>query len=45
LHRRLVSLREEADLPDEISVLRVFDVIGWMDGKNRGLGARSDLGR
>ncbi|MFD7011435.1 DUF6308 family protein [Rhodococcus jostii] len=45
LHRRLLSIRKEADLPDEISALRVFDVIAWMDGKNRGLGERSDLGR
>nr|WP_231138045.1 DUF6308 family protein [Rhodococcus opacus] len=45
LHRRLLSLREEAGLPEEISVLRVFDVIAWMDGKNRGLKERSDLGR
>ncbi|WP_249354700.1 DUF6308 family protein [Rhodococcus sp. USK13] len=45
LHRRLLSLREEADLPVEVSVLRVFDVIAWMDGKNRGLGDSADLGR
>ena len=29
----------------EISVLRVFDVIAWMDGEERGLDERSDLGR
>ena len=45
LHRRLLSIRKEAGLPEEISALRVFDVIAWMDGKNRGLGERSDLGR
>ncbi|RYE38605.1 MAG: hypothetical protein EOP24_46555 [Hyphomicrobiales bacterium] len=45
LHRRLLSIREEAGLPEEISALRVFDVIVWMDGKNRGLGERSELGR
>ncbi|WP_016884352.1 MULTISPECIES: DUF6308 family protein [unclassified Rhodococcus (in: high G+C Gram-positive bacteria)] len=45
MHHRLLSIREEAGLPDEISALRVFDVIAWMDGKNRGLGERSDLGR
>ncbi|MFC0453691.1 DUF6308 family protein [Rhodococcus jostii] len=45
LHHRLLSIREEAGLPEEISALRVFDVIVWMDGKNRGLGERSELGR
>ncbi|AHK35679.1 hypothetical protein OPAG_06568 [Rhodococcus opacus PD630] len=44
LHRRLLSLRGEAGLPAEISALRVFDVIAWMDGKSRGLEERSDLG-
>ncbi|MFC9841432.1 DUF6308 family protein [Rhodococcus sp. NPDC127530] len=44
LHHRLLFLRE-ADVPEEISALRVFDVIGWMDGKNRGLSERSDLKR
>ncbi|QSE87134.1 hypothetical protein JWS14_49705 (plasmid) [Rhodococcus koreensis] len=33
LHRRLLSIRKEAGLPDEISALRVFDVIAWMDGE------------
>ncbi|MBW4818438.1 hypothetical protein KTN60_30655 [Rhodococcus qingshengii] len=45
LHHRLLSIRGEAGLPDEISALRVFDVIAWMDGKNRGLGERADQGR
>ncbi|WP_257016373.1 DUF6308 family protein [Rhodococcus sp. ACS1] len=45
LHHRLLSIREEAGLPEEISALRVFDVIAWMDGKNRGLGERSDQER
>lgn len=45
LHRRLVSIRKEAGLPEEISVLRVFDVIAWMDGKNGGVDAASDLER
>ncbi|ANS31121.1 hypothetical protein R1CP_32490 [Rhodococcus opacus] len=45
LHRRLLSIREEAGLPEEISALRVFDVIAWMDGKNRRLGEPSDLER
>ncbi|MFC9907005.1 DUF6308 family protein [Rhodococcus sp. NPDC127593] len=43
LHHRLLSLREEAGLPEEISALRVFDVIAWMDGKNRGLDDHIDL--
>ncbi|ABG99049.1 conserved hypothetical protein (plasmid) [Rhodococcus jostii RHA1] len=34
LHRRLLSLRGEAGLPEEISALWVFDVIAWMDGKD-----------
>ncbi|MFC0452361.1 DUF6308 family protein [Rhodococcus jostii] len=33
LHRRLLSLRGEAGLPEGISALRVFDVIAWMDGE------------
>ncbi|ANS32610.1 hypothetical protein R1CP_40150 (plasmid) [Rhodococcus opacus] len=33
LHRRLLSIREEAGLPEGISALRVFDVIAWMDGR------------
>ncbi|PBC47501.1 DUF6308 family protein [Rhodococcus sp. ACPA1] len=45
LHHRLLSIREEAGLPEEISALRVFDVIAWMDGKNRGLGEPSDQER
>lgn len=36
LHRRLVRLRDEAGLPAGISPLRVFDVICWREGKNRG---------
>ena len=45
LHHRLLSIREETGLPEEIFALRVFDVIAWMDGKNRGLGDGSDLRR
>ena len=33
LHRRLLSIRGEAGLAEEISVLRVFDVIAWVDGE------------
>ncbi|WP_370185118.1 DUF6308 family protein [Rhodococcus wratislaviensis] len=45
LHRRLLNIRSRAGLAEEISVLRVFDVIVWMDGRDRGLGQRADLGR
>ncbi|WKN60878.1 DUF6308 family protein [Rhodococcus opacus] len=44
LYHRLLSIRGEAGRPEEISALRVFDVIAWMDGKSRGLEERSDLG-
>ncbi|WP_257015033.1 DUF6308 family protein [Rhodococcus sp. ACPA1] len=33
MHRRLLSIRKEAGLPEEISALRVFDVIAWVDGE------------
>ncbi|UZG59889.1 DUF6308 family protein [Rhodococcus opacus] len=33
LHRRLVSIRAAAGLPEEMSALRVFDVIAWVDGQ------------
>jgi len=33
LHHRWLSTRKEAGLPDEISALRVFGVIAWMDGE------------
>ncbi len=33
LHARLLRLRDEAGLSDNVSALRVFDVIAWMDGK------------
>ncbi|MFC9362895.1 DUF6308 family protein [Rhodococcus sp. NPDC057014] len=45
LHHRLLNLRSSAGLPEEISALRVFDVIVWMDGRARGLGQRADQGR
>ena len=32
LHNRLLRLRKEAGLPDNVSVLRVLDVIAWMEG-------------
>lgn len=36
LHGRLISAREAVGLPDEVSALRVLDVVAWMDGKARG---------
>jgi hypothetical protein len=33
LHRRLQRLREKANLPVEVSALRVLDVIAWLEGK------------
>jgi hypothetical protein len=36
LQRRLLRLHREADLPREVSPLRVFDVIAWMEGKDKG---------
>jgi hypothetical protein len=32
LHHRLVRLRDAAGLPDEVTILRVFDVICWCEG-------------
>lgn len=40
LHRRLVALHEATGLPTQVSALRVFDVICWMEGKDKGLGTR-----
>lgn len=40
LHRRLVRLRAAAGLPGQVTALRVLDVICWMEGKGKGLGAR-----
>ena len=37
LHHRLLGLRATAELPGEVSALRVFDVICWQEGKDRGL--------
>lgn len=33
LQRRLLQLRDDAGLSDQISALRVFDVVAWMEGK------------
>ena len=32
LHNRLLRLRKQAGLPEKVSVLRVLDVIAWMEG-------------
>lgn len=32
LHPRLLRLREQAGLTDDVSALRVFDVVAWMEG-------------
>jgi hypothetical protein len=40
LHKQLVDLRMAAGLSDAISPLRIFDVIAWMEGKEKGLGSR-----
>ena len=37
LHRRLLSLRDEAGLPAAVSATRVLDVLAWLEGKKLGL--------
>jgi len=32
LHNRLLRLRKQAGMSDNVSVLRVLDVIAWMEG-------------
>jgi hypothetical protein len=36
LHRRLLRLRDQAGLARSVTALRVFDVVCWMEGKDRG---------
>ena len=36
LHQRLLRLRETSGLPGQVSALRVFDVVCWMEGKDKG---------
>ena len=36
LPKRLLGLRDAADLPATVSALRVLDVIAWRDGKDKG---------
>ena len=40
LQRRLLRVREQSGLPEEVTALRVLDVIAWMEGKAKGLGSR-----
>jgi len=35
LHNRLLALRDEAEIPPHVPALRVFDIIAWMEGKQR----------
>jgi hypothetical protein len=37
LHRRLLRLHAAAGLPADVSALRVFDVIAWLEGKDEAL--------
>jgi hypothetical protein len=37
LQSRLLRLRQVAELPEEVSALRVLDVIAWREGKDKGL--------
>ncbi len=37
LHQELIALREAAELPEQVSALRVLDVVVWMEGKAAGL--------
>ncbi len=36
LHRRLLRLRDRAGLSPAVTALRVFDVVCWLEGKDRG---------
>jgi len=40
LHERLLRLRDQTGLGEHISALRIFDVIAWREGKDKGLGRR-----
>lgn len=33
LHPHLIGLRDAAGLPEQVSAIRVFDVLAWMEGK------------
>ena len=40
LHERLLRLRDQTGLGEDTSALRIFDVIAWREGKDKGLGQR-----
>lgn len=42
LHDRLLRLKCEAGLPDDVSAVRVFDVVTWMEGKAAGIVTHED---
>lgn len=33
LHPRLIGLRDKLALPEQVSAVRVFDILAWMEGK------------
>ena len=43
LHERLLRLRADAGLPEEVSALRVLDVVAWQEGREHKVRARPDL--
>ncbi len=45
LHERLLGLREAAGLPEQVSALRVLDVVCWMEGKDKGYRSRAMTAR
>lgn len=44
LHERLLRLRKQTGLGEHISALRIFDVIAWREGKDKGFGKRRRTG-
>ncbi len=36
LHQKLLDIRDHAGIGDDISALRVFDIVTWMPGRDRG---------
>ncbi|MGY1619037.1 DUF6308 family protein [Geodermatophilus sp. SYSU D00691] len=42
LHERLERLRADAGLPTDVTALRVYDVITWMEGRTKKLKPRTD---
>lgn len=37
LHERLLRIRDQAEVPADISAIRVFDIIAWMDARGAAL--------